>query len=142
MAPDGPAGTALTARERDHCCRFVHTNTGISRIEVGRADGAAHIIDTEYEIGQDNLEGSVGPFGFDIHNPVFAISGLAIVAFVFYTLALPEQAGSLFSCCTSPSSCCLCSTRSTSRDSSTYLPRRSVPVLAAFLPSTTSQPTN
>ena len=28
---------------------------------------------------------------------MFAISGLAIVAFVFYTLALPEQAGSLFS---------------------------------------------
>ena len=60
-------------------------------------DGAAHIIDTEYEIGQDNVEGSVGPFGFDIHNPVFAISGMAIVAFVFYTLALPEQAGSVFS---------------------------------------------
>ena len=60
-------------------------------------DGAAHIIDTDYEIGQDNVEGSVGPFGFDIHNPVFAISGLAIVAFVFYTLALPDQAGVLFS---------------------------------------------
>jgi len=60
-------------------------------------DGAAHIIETEYEIGQDNVEGSVGPLGFDIHNPVFAISGLAIVAFVFYTLALPEQAGSIFS---------------------------------------------
>ncbi|PRZ50527.1 BCCT family transporter [Tritonibacter scottomollicae] len=60
-------------------------------------DGASHIIDTEYEIGQDNVEGSVGPFGFDIHNPVFAISGMAIVAFVFYTLALPEQAGSVFS---------------------------------------------
>ncbi|MEQ5872693.1 BCCT family transporter [Sagittula sp. NFXS13] len=59
-------------------------------------DGASHIIDTEYEIGQDNFEGSVGPFGFDIHNPVFGISGLAIVAFVFYTLALPEQAGSVF----------------------------------------------
>jgi BCCT family betaine/carnitine transporter len=27
---------------------------------------------------------SVGPFGLDIHNPVFAISGLSIVAFVFY----------------------------------------------------------
>ncbi|WP_425072895.1 BCCT family transporter [Sagittula sp. S175] len=60
-------------------------------------DGQSHIIDTEYEIGQDNVEGSVGPFGFDIHNPVFAISGLAIVAFVFYTLALPEQAGAAFS---------------------------------------------
>ncbi|ATI43239.1 BCCT transporter [Pacificitalea manganoxidans] len=54
------------------------------------------MIDTDYNIGQDNLEGSVGPFGFDIHNPVFLISGLAVVAFVFYTLALPEQAGSVF----------------------------------------------
>ena len=59
-------------------------------------DGAAHIIDTNYEIGQDNVEGNVGPFGFDIHNPVFAISGLAIVAFVFYTLALPEQSNDVF----------------------------------------------
>ncbi len=60
-------------------------------------EGAADLIDTDYEIGQDNLEGTVGPFGFDIHNPVFLISGLAIVAFVFYTLALPEQSSTLFS---------------------------------------------
>ena len=59
-------------------------------------DGAAAVIDTDYEIGQDNKEGSVGPFGFDIHNPVFAISGVCIVSFVFYTLALPEQSGALF----------------------------------------------
>lgn len=59
-------------------------------------DGAAAVIDTDYEIGQDNKEGSVGPFGFDIHNPVFAISGVCIVAFVFYTLAQPEQSGALF----------------------------------------------
>jgi BCCT family betaine/carnitine transporter len=58
--------------------------------------GAADIIETEYEIGQDNVDGSVGPFGFDIHNPVFAISGAAIVAFVFFTLALPEQAEMIF----------------------------------------------
>ena len=60
-------------------------------------DGAAGVIDTEYTIGQDNLEGSVGPLGFDIHNPVFAVSACAVVAFVFYTLALPEQSGALFS---------------------------------------------
>ncbi|EPX80243.1 BCCT family transporter [Litoreibacter arenae] len=59
-------------------------------------DGESDLIDTDYEIGQDNVEGSVGPFGFDIHNPVFAISGVAIVAFVFYTLALPEQSGAVF----------------------------------------------
>ncbi|RLJ59957.1 BCCT family betaine/carnitine transporter [Litoreibacter meonggei] len=59
-------------------------------------DGESDLIDTDYEIGQDNVEGNVGPFGFDIHNPVFGISGVAIVAFVFYTLALPEQSGALF----------------------------------------------
>ncbi|MCA0921515.1 BCCT family transporter [Pseudooceanicola nanhaiensis] len=68
------------------------TNQGIPEPE-----GHVNAIDTEYEIGQDNIDGSVGPFGFDIHNPVFLISGVAIVAFVFYTLALPEQAGAVFS---------------------------------------------
>ncbi len=67
------------------------TNQGIPEPE-----DPSSIIDTEYEIGQDNLEGQVGPFGFDIHNPVFLISGLSIVAFVFYALALPEQAGTFF----------------------------------------------
>ncbi len=59
-------------------------------------EGASGLIDTDYEIGQDNIEKQIGPFGLDIHNPVFAISGLAIILFVFYTLALPEQAGSVF----------------------------------------------
>ena len=59
-------------------------------------EGAAGTIDTDYEIGQHNIEGNVGPFGFDIHNPVFLISGVSVVAFVFYALALPEQASSFF----------------------------------------------
>lgn len=67
-------------------------NTGVPEPE-----GASDIIETDYTIGQDNIEGAVGPFGFDIHNPVFAISGISVVAFVFYTLALPQQAGGAFS---------------------------------------------
>jgi BCCT family betaine/carnitine transporter len=59
-------------------------------------EGPANLIDTEYEVGQDNVEVSVGPFGLDIHNPVFAISGLTIVAFVFITLAFQESAGAAF----------------------------------------------
>ena len=59
-------------------------------------EGDTEVIDTDYEIGQDNLEGQLGPFGFDVHNPVFMISGISIVAFVFYALALPEQAAGLF----------------------------------------------
>jgi BCCT family betaine/carnitine transporter len=63
---------------------------------ISGPEGGTEIIDTNYEIGQDNVEGNVGPFGFDIHNPVFMISGVSIVAFVFYTLALPEQSAALF----------------------------------------------
>jgi BCCT family betaine/carnitine transporter len=59
--------------------------------------GHSDLIETDYEIGQDNIETNIGPFGLDIHNPVFLISGLSVIAFVFYTLALPEQAGSAFS---------------------------------------------
>ena len=67
------------------------TNQGIPDPE-----GAAAVIQTDYAIGQDNIETTVGPFGLDIHNPVFLISGLSIVAFVFFALALPEQSTALF----------------------------------------------
>ncbi|SER94553.1 betaine/carnitine transporter, BCCT family [Tranquillimonas rosea] len=60
-------------------------------------EGDVHIIDTDYNVGQDNLEGSVGPFGFDIHNPVFLISGLTIVAFVLLTLIFQDSASAAFS---------------------------------------------
>ncbi|WP_319532403.1 BCCT family transporter [uncultured Cohaesibacter sp.] len=59
-------------------------------------EGLTELIETDYEIGQDNVEGQVGPIGFDVHNPVFMVSGLSIVAFVFYALALPEQAAAIF----------------------------------------------
>ena len=39
----------------------------------------------------------MGPFGLDIHNRVFMISGLAVVAFVVLTLAFQNQVAPLFS---------------------------------------------
>jgi len=59
-------------------------------------DGPANLIETDYEVGQDNIETSVGPFGLDIHNPVFVISGLSVVAFVVLTLAFQNQVDPLF----------------------------------------------
>jgi betaine/carnitine transporter, BCCT family len=59
-------------------------------------EGAVNIIETDYEIGQDNLQPRIGPLVFDIHNPVFMISGLTIVAFVILALALQEQAEVFF----------------------------------------------
>lgn len=49
-----------------------------------------------YVIGQDNITGKLGPFGLDIHNPVFLISGLATIAFVIGALAFPEGSTTAF----------------------------------------------
>jgi BCCT family betaine/carnitine transporter len=51
-----------------------------------------HPVDTDYNTGQDNIR----PFGLDIHNPVFLISGLSIVAFVIVTLMFQEGATEFF----------------------------------------------
>ena len=47
---------------------------------------------TDYEIGQDNIT----PFGLDIHNPVFLISGLSIIAFVLVTLMFQDGSAAFF----------------------------------------------
>ncbi|GGB31948.1 BCCT family transporter [Roseibium aquae] len=63
---------------------------------IPEPEGAANLIETDYEIGQDNIETRVGPFGLDIHNPVFLISGLTVVAFTFLTLAFQSSVAPLF----------------------------------------------
>lgn len=60
-------------------------------------DGEVNAIDTDYTVGQDNIVVNVGPFGLDIHNRVFAISGLAVVAFVALTLMFQSQVEPMFS---------------------------------------------
>ena len=52
---------------------------------------------TDYQGGQDNIT----PFGLDIHNPVFLISGLSIVAFVLLTLLFQTEAA-VFFCLVAP----------------------------------------
>jgi len=59
-------------------------------------EGASGVIVTDYRIGQDNLQPRLGPFSLDIHNPVFVISGVTIILFVFFALALPAQAEAFF----------------------------------------------
>ncbi|HAW92028.1 TPA: BCCT transporter, partial [Candidatus Azambacteria bacterium] len=60
-------------------------------------DGRVNPIDTDYQVGQDNIVVKLGPFGLDIHNRVFLISGLSIVAFVLLTLIFHVQAAEIFS---------------------------------------------
>ncbi len=51
---------------------------------------------TDYVVGQDNIQGRLGPIGFDIHNRVFIVSALASIIFIVLTLLFPERAGGLF----------------------------------------------
>ena len=59
-------------------------------------DGEVNPINTDYQIGQDNIELQIGPFGLDIHNRVFLIAGLTVVAFVVLTLAFQAHLEPLF----------------------------------------------
>lgn len=51
---------------------------------------------TDYVVGQDNIVGNLGPFGFDIHNRVFIISAFTSLVFIILTLAFPKDAGIIF----------------------------------------------
>lgn len=59
---------------------------------VKQDEVAPHPVETDFELGQHNIS----PFGLDIHNPVFLISGLSIVAFVLVTLMFQEGATDFF----------------------------------------------
>ncbi len=63
---------------------------------VPSPEGPADIIDTDYEIGQDNITPKIGPFGLDIHNPVFLVSSLVVVAFVLITIIFQDSAAPAF----------------------------------------------
>ena len=59
--------------------------------------GPTEVIDTDYEVGQDNIHYERRfVFEFDIHNVVFSISALTIIAFTFLTLAFQSELGPAF----------------------------------------------
>lgn len=59
-------------------------------------DGKVNAIDTDYQVGQDNILVNVGPFGLDIHNKVFAISASLIIVFVLVTLTFQSSVEPVF----------------------------------------------
>ncbi len=70
------------------------TDTDVEAVPT--PEGPSDLIETDYRIGQDNIQGKLGPFGLDIHNPVFLVSGLVVVAFVALTIIFQEAAGPFF----------------------------------------------
>jgi len=68
----------------------------VESVGVPAPEGAANLIDTDYQIGQDNYQARPLGVSIDIHGAVFAVSSLVILGFVVLTLALPEQATATF----------------------------------------------
>ena len=65
--------------------------TSETKITKEALEKIEEIYETDYEIGQDNVE----RFGFDMHNPVFFVSALLILLFVLLSLMFPESSKSV-----------------------------------------------
>jgi len=63
---------------------------------VPSPDGRANLIDTDYQIGQDNYTRRVAGIEIDLHGKVFSISSVVILFFVIITLALQDQVAPVF----------------------------------------------
>ena len=59
-------------------------------------DGDAAIIETDYEIGQHNVEKKIWGVEFDLHNPVFWLSGLMVSIIVAFALVAPDVSKEFF----------------------------------------------
>ena len=55
-------------------------------VDIPTPDGDVNQIETTYTVGDNNVEGKMGPLKFDVHNPVFLTSSLTTIAFVLVTL--------------------------------------------------------
>lgn len=62
---------------------------------IPEPEGDTEIIETDYDIGQDNFSGAVA-LELDLHKIVFSVSAIAIMLFTFLTLAFQNQAEPLF----------------------------------------------
>ncbi|WP_050525569.1 BCCT family transporter [Pseudorhodobacter aquimaris] len=62
---------------------------------IPEPEGVTEIIETDFEIGQDNVVGERF-FAFDIHNPVFPLSALVIIVFTVGTIIFQTQLEPVF----------------------------------------------
>jgi BCCT family betaine/carnitine transporter len=62
---------------------------------IREPEGRTEVIETSYEIGQDNIARS-WTLTFDIHQVVFTVSALAVIAFTFFTMAFQNELEPIF----------------------------------------------
>ncbi|MFO1164382.1 MAG: BCCT family transporter [Paracoccus sp. (in: a-proteobacteria)] len=84
---DPTQGGATRAADRKDAPSVHDIDQNQTAEAIPAPEGPTAVIETPYEIGQDNIQGE-GRIPFDIHNPVFVISAAAIVAFTLGTVIL------------------------------------------------------
>lgn len=85
--PDHPEAEATEATATDEVAPEIEP--------IPEPEGPTEIIETDFEIGQDNYEKS-WTLSFDIHQVVFTWSALSIIAFIILTLALQDAVEPIF----------------------------------------------
>ncbi|WP_027967696.1 BCCT family transporter [Halomonas halocynthiae] len=72
-----------------------HPDKRLMEEGIPSPSGDSGLIDTDYQVGQDNFKGSF-TVSLDIHSKVFSISAVVIVLFVILTLSLQNDIGPIF----------------------------------------------
>lgn len=85
-----PADTAFEGLSSDGQSQDVTAEEAVPAPE-----GTTEVIETDYEIGQDNI-GHAITIEFDVHKPVFLFSSLAIIAFTLAALIFQHQLDPFF----------------------------------------------
>jgi BCCT family betaine/carnitine transporter len=67
------------------------SDTDAKQLKPDEVKRIERIYDTDYEVGQDNIEA----MGMDIHNPVFLVSATLILLFVVLSLVFPQASNEL-----------------------------------------------
>ncbi|MBA4490366.1 BCCT family transporter [Paracoccus sp. S1E-3] len=85
-----PVDTAFEGPSPDGLQQDVTANEAVPAPE-----GTTEVIETDYEIGQDNISHAI-TLEFDVHKPVFLFSSLAIIAFTLAALIFQHQLDPFF----------------------------------------------
>ncbi|WNK20478.1 BCCT family transporter [Halomonas piscis] len=75
---------------------MAHQDNASSSAGVPAPEGPTRLIDTDYQIGQDNIKTTRFGVDVDLHGKVFSISALVVLFFVILTLALQDEVEPLF----------------------------------------------
>ncbi|WP_240919646.1 BCCT family transporter [Oceanimonas sp. MB9] len=81
---------------RNTCFKYEGVFEMTDKEKVISPDGHVNSIETDYELGQDNIKSSIGPISFDVHNRVFIVAGIIVLSIAFFSIVFQDLAEVIF----------------------------------------------